>query len=130
MSEEEKIQNMDKKNRKMEYVLISNNKIASTYWASDEPELPKDEEINKSQDNSHTSKPTGLIIDMKSEFKNKTKEQVLMILIEELRDNEQNYHDASELSKILDGLRISQSTDHDKNKDSSLNINTGLIERN
>ena len=130
MSEEEKIQNMDQKNRKMEYVLISNNKIASTYWASDEPELPKDEVINKSQDNSHTSKLIGLIIDMKSEFKNKTKEQLLMILIEELRDNEQNYHDASELSKILDGLRISQSTDYDKNNDSSLNINTGLIERN
>ena len=93
----------------MEYVLISNDTTKLTYWRLKEPEACWEEEQKRNLSYSLSSQHSVLVIDMKSKYINKTREQIAVTLLEELTQNQTNNHDAFELSRRLECISLSSS---------------------
>ena len=67
----------------MKYILISNYKIDSICCESEDVKVQKSEELNWGLIISRDSALTGIVIDMKNEYRFKTKEELVPNLINE-----------------------------------------------
>ena len=88
MNKEISTQFSKQKIRNMECVLISNDTTKLTYWRLKEPEACWEEEQKRNLSYSLSSQHSALVIDMKSEYRNKTREQLAATLLEELTQNQ------------------------------------------
>ena len=111
MNKEIPTQFSKQKIRNMEYVLIRNDTTKLTYWRLMIPEACWEEEQKRNLSYSLTSQHSGLVIDMKSEYRHKTRDQLAVILLEELTQNQTNNHDDFELSRRLKCISLSSSNE-------------------
>ena len=80
-NERNQIENSEHENSEMKYILICNDKINSICCESEKVKLQKSVELNWCVIISHDSALTGIVIDMKNEYRCKTKEELVSTLI-------------------------------------------------
>ena len=106
------------KNRKLEYILIGSDSTEPTFWILEDAGIIDHEEEKIANSTLLSSQYYGEVIDMKGEYKRKTKEQLVMTLTEELIKSQSNFQETSELPNKFEHFKLTSTLEGNKSSSS------------
>ena len=118
MNKDASSQRKKQKNRKVEYILISSDSTEPTFWILEDAGIIDHEEEKKANSTLLSSQYYGQVIDMKGEYKRKTKEQLVMTLTEELIKSQSNFQETSELPNKFEHFKLTSTLEGNESSSS------------